>query len=214
MESYIKLSTLNDFIFCPKSIYYHTLYDNYSKKLYQEEAQIAGTLAHEAIDNAHYSSSKHILQWFSVYSEKYGIAGKIDTFNIKTWELVERKNQIQTSPQPSPSKGEGVKMTPKIYLGYKYQLWWQMFCLEEMWYEVKSLCFYSMKDNKKYRIYKPSSSELLQFQEILKKYRTFDLLQKSWKQNSQKCLQCIYRELCDYFIGEVYPQLQLFEPSP
>gem|GEM_PF-2376169 len=41
MESYIKLSTLNDFIFCPKSIYYHTLYDSYEKKLYQDEAQIA-----------------------------------------------------------------------------------------------------------------------------------------------------------------------------
>ena len=51
MESYIKLSTLNDFIFCPKSIYYHTLYDSYEKKLYQDEAQIAWTIAHETIDN-------------------------------------------------------------------------------------------------------------------------------------------------------------------
>jgi len=62
MESYIKLSTLNDFIFCPKSIYYHNLYDNYEKKLYQEEAQIAGTIAHEAVDNKTYSSRKDILQ--------------------------------------------------------------------------------------------------------------------------------------------------------
>jgi hypothetical protein len=44
MENYIKLSTLNDFIFCPKSIYYHNLYENYEKKLYQEESQIAGSL--------------------------------------------------------------------------------------------------------------------------------------------------------------------------
>ncbi|MDR1945199.1 MAG: hypothetical protein LBQ59_03905 [Candidatus Peribacteria bacterium] len=62
MESYIKLSTLNDFIFCPKSIYYHTLYDQYNKELYQEEVQKAGTIAHETIDNKHYSTKKDILQ--------------------------------------------------------------------------------------------------------------------------------------------------------
>jgi hypothetical protein len=41
MESYIKLSTLNDFIFCPKSIFYHNLYDQYNDELYQEDAQKA-----------------------------------------------------------------------------------------------------------------------------------------------------------------------------
>lgn len=70
MESYIKLSTLNDFIFCPKSIFYHELYDSYEKKLYQEEVQIAGTIAHESIDTAKYSSRKNVLQGLSVYSEK------------------------------------------------------------------------------------------------------------------------------------------------
>jgi CRISPR-associated protein Cas4 len=62
MENYIKLSTLNDFIFCPKSIYYHNLYDNYNKNLYQEEAQKSGTIAHESIDNQTYSTRKDILQ--------------------------------------------------------------------------------------------------------------------------------------------------------
>ncbi len=209
MESYIKLSTLNDFIFCPKSIYYHTLYDNYEKNLYQEEAQKEGTKIHEAIENKTYSTSKYILQGLSVYSDYYKIAGKIDIFNIKTWELIERKTKIQTSPQPSP-KGEGVKNSPKIYLGYKYQLWGQMFCLEEMWYNVKSLWIYSVKDNKKYRIYKPSTNQLLNFQKLLEDYRKFNPMQKNWKQNTKKCLKCIYRELCDYYILEVYPQLKLF----
>lgn len=194
MESYIKLSTLNDFIFCPKSIYYHNLYDNYEKKIYQEEAQIAWTIAHESIDNQNYSSRKDILQWLSVYSEKYGIAGKIDLFYIREWKLIERKNKIE-----------------KIYLWYKYQLWWQMLCLEEMWYNIESLWFYSMSDNKAYKVYKPSFNEMEQFMEFLEKYRKFDLFQKKWTQNTQKCLKCIYKELCDYYIGEVYPQLKLFE---
>ena len=200
MEQYIKLSTLNDFIFCPKSIYYHTLYDNYEKNLYQEKAQKEGTKIHESIDNKTYSTSKHILQGVSVYNDYYKIAGKIDIFNILTWELIERKTQIFLDKNNKP----------KIYLWYKYQLWGQMFCLEEMWYNVKSLWIYSVKDNKKYRIYKPSTNGLLDFEEFLKKYRKFDLLQKNWRQNTQKCLKCIYRELCDYYIWEVYPQLKLF----
>ena len=199
MEQYIKLSTLNDFIFCPKSIYYHNLYDNYEKNLYQEKAQKEGTKIHEAIDNRTYSTSKHILQWMSVYNEYYKIAGKIDIFNVKTWELIERKTQIFLDKNKKP----------KIYLGYKYQLWGQMFCLQEMWYEVKSLWIYSVKDNKKYRIYKPSTNQLLDFEKILRKYREFSLDDKNFKQNTQKCIKCIYRELCDYYIWEVYPQLKL-----
>jgi CRISPR-associated protein Cas4 len=84
MENYIKLSTLNDFIFCPKSIYYHTLYDNYEKNLYQEKAQKQGTKIHETIDNRTYSTSKYILQGISVYNEYYKIAGKIDIFDLRT----------------------------------------------------------------------------------------------------------------------------------
>jgi CRISPR-associated protein Cas4 len=87
-----------------------------------------------------------------------------------------------------------------------------MFCLEEMWYEIETLWLYSMSDNRKYRIYKPSSTELLKFQELLEKYKKFDPTEKWWTQNTQKCIRCIYKELCDYYIWEVYPQLSLFEP--
>lgn len=194
MESYIKLSTLNDFIFCPKSIYYHNIYDNYEKKLYQEQSQIAWSIAHEAVDKKTYSTKKDILQSLDVFCEKYQIAWKIDIFHIKEWKLIERKNKIH-----------------KVYLGYKYQLWGQMYCLEEMWYQVKTLWFYSMKDNKTYRIYKPSINEELNFLKMLDKYRKFELLKKWWSQNTKKCIKCIYRELCDFYIWEIYPQLKLFE---
>lgn len=201
METYIKLSTLNDFIFCPKSIYYHTLYDSYDKNIYQEQAQKEGTKVHEAVDNRTYSTRKNILQGMSVFSEAYQIAWKIDVFNTNTGELIERKNQIFLDENKNP----------KIYLWQKYQLWGQMFCLEEMWYTIQSLWIYSVKDNKKYRIYKPSTKQLLAFQKVLKEYRKFDLLQKNWRQNTQKCKKCIYRELCDYYIWEIYPQLKLFD---
>lgn len=203
MESYIKLSTLNDFIYCSKSIYYHELYDNYNEKLFHEEAQSEGKIVHESIDNKTYSSRKNILQWLYVYSENYKIMWAIDIFDTKTWELIERKTEI--------FKDETWK--EKIYRWQRYQLWWQMFCLEEMWYEVQSLWIYSVKDNKKYRIYKPSSKEIVEFQNLLERYKKFDLLQKNWKQNSQKCIKCIYKELCDYYIWEVYPQLKLFEKT-
>jgi len=194
MESYIKLSTLNDYIFCPKSIYYHNIYDNYDKSTYQEEAQIAGTIAHESIDHKSYSTRKDVLMWLEVYSEYFGIAGKIDMFFQNEWKLIERKNRIE-----------------KIYLGYKYQLWGQMFCLEEMWYKVNSLSFHSIQDNKNYPINKPSTWEILGFEHFLKKYREYDLLQTNWIQNSEKCKRCIYRELCDFYGSSLYPQLSMFD---
>jgi len=200
MEQYIKLSTLRDFEYCEKSIFYQNLYqENYQEKVFKSKNQIEWKIIHEAIDNRTYSTSKYILQWMSVYNEYYKIAGKIDIFNVKTWELIERKTQIFLDKNKKP----------KIYLGYKYQLWWQMFCLQEMWYEVKSLWIYSFKDNKKYRIYKPSTNQLLDFEKFLKIYREFKLDDKNFKQNTQKCIKCIYRELCDYYIWEVYPQLKL-----
>lgn len=201
MEDYIRLKNLSDFDFCERSIFYQNLYqDNYEEKIFKSKEQIYWKLLHESIDKKTYSTRKNILQWLEVYSENYKIMWKIDIFDTKTWELIERKTEI--------FKDENGK--EKIYRWQRYQLWWQMFCLEEMWYEVLSLWIYSVKDNKKYRIYKPSSKEIVEFQNLLERYKKFDLLQKDWKQNSQKCIKCIYKELCDYYVGEVYPQLELF----
>lgn len=62
MEDYIQISLLNDFIFCPRSIYFHRLYEKYSAKNYKRKPQIVGTLKHENIDQQNYSSRKEILQ--------------------------------------------------------------------------------------------------------------------------------------------------------
>lgn len=49
MEETIIISYLNDFIFCPVSIYFHKLYGNRDKMLYQSEYQLNGTDAHKKI---------------------------------------------------------------------------------------------------------------------------------------------------------------------
>ena len=67
MAETILISYLNDFIFCPISIYFHKLYGKLNKTLYQSEDQINGTNTHKAIDNKTYSSRKNILQGLDIY---------------------------------------------------------------------------------------------------------------------------------------------------
>ena len=96
MENPINITMLNDFIFCPLSIYYHNLYDDMETSLYQNHFQIDGTQAHKAVDNNKYSTSARILQGKSVYCEEYNLIGKIDVFDLNTKTLTERKKKITT----------------------------------------------------------------------------------------------------------------------
>ena len=57
-ENYYPISYLNDFIFCPLSIYFHQLYGNMSERLYQNEDQMGGKAVHETIDTHRYSNHK------------------------------------------------------------------------------------------------------------------------------------------------------------
>ena len=49
MDDLIIISNLNDFIFCPASIYFHKLYGSGDTIMYQSKAQLDGTKAHEKI---------------------------------------------------------------------------------------------------------------------------------------------------------------------
>ena len=95
MEEIILISYLNDFIFCPISIYFHNLYRTIDKKMYQSTYQINGTNAHKSVDSNTYSTKRNILQGINVFSEKYGIQGKIDIFDIDKELLIERKNKTR-----------------------------------------------------------------------------------------------------------------------
>lgn len=181
MEETILISYLNDFIFCPISIYFHKLYGKLNKTLYQSEDQINGTNAHKAIDNKTYSSRKNILQGIDIYSQKYGIEGKIDIFDIGKGELVERKNKIV-----------------QIYDGYVFQIYAQYYGLIEMSYEIRKLSLYSVSDNKKYNVKLPKEDlEMnIKFEKLIKDIHEFDI--EDFKQkNIEKCKRCIYEPACD-----------------
>ena len=53
---YIHISTLNDFIFCPYSIYLHNVYMESDEMMFHAEPQTRGRISHEAIDHKTYSN--------------------------------------------------------------------------------------------------------------------------------------------------------------
>lgn len=181
MEQDILISYLNDFIFCPASIYFHQLYGKLSKELYQNKSQIDGTNAHQTIDNKRYSTSKYILQGIDIYSEQFGIQGKIDTFNMRTGLLTERKNKIL-----------------KIYEGYIFQVYAQFYALTEMHYNVKKIKMHSIVDNKSYDIKLPNEDNEMdyKFKKLVQEIQDFRI-NKFIQTNKSKCEKCIYEPSCD-----------------
>lgn len=182
MEDSLPISFLNDFIFCPKSIYFHQLYGKVESSLYQNTDQISGKGAHNSIDTKTYSSKRTVLQGIEVYSEKYNLHGKIDTFDETSGILRERKKEIKT-----------------IYDGYVFQVYAQYFCLIEMGFSVKEIQFYDITHNKIFEVKLPYEDEemLSKFEKILSDMREFDLTKTKFMQNENKCKRCIYSNLCD-----------------
>lgn len=183
MESYIPISFLNDFIFCPRSIYFHQLYGSYNTKLYQQKPQVAGKAAHESIDEKKYSTRKAVLQSMEIYCERYKLCGKIDTFDISTGKLTERKKEIKT-----------------IYDGYVFQVYAQYFALSEMGYKVSGISFYDLSHNKHYPVLLPEQDPVMfaKFEQLITDLNSFDLNSTSFTPLESKCRNCIYANLCDY----------------
>ena len=181
METGICISHLNDFIFCPKSIYFHGLFAGVSTRLYQGLPQVEGKLAHRTLDDSTYSTKKSIIQGVDIYSDRLGLYGKLDQFDMETGILTERKRRINF-----------------IYDGYYLQIYAQYYCLSEMGYEVKGLRLYSYDDNKVYEI--PLPDRNLPMKELF--FATLQSLEscniESFNQtNVDKCRNCIYNNLCD-----------------
>ncbi len=181
MESYIPISYLNDFIFCPRSIYYHQLYNNFSKIVYQGAPQARGTEAHASIDSKTYSNDTSWLIGTDIYSEKYKLCGKIDLYHTKRHLLRERKREIKA-----------------IYDGYIFQVYAQCFCLEEMGYLVDRIELYDMTHNKIYPIPLPSKDDVMfeKFNKVISEIACYDL-DAHFIPNNVKCENCIYSSLCD-----------------
>lgn len=142
--------------------------------------QTQGKLAHETIDNKTASNRANDIISLPVFSEKYGLMGKIDVYKQKEKRLIERKYQLK-----------------QIFQGQIFQLWAQMLCLTEMGYEVESLAFYETSKNKIIPISVPIETDIQQFESFLHSFRTFDPGSTPFTINPNKCSHCIYCNLCD-----------------
>lgn len=70
---------LNDFLFCPYSIYLHTVYRGTEEETCKATPQLAGTPAHARIEtNA--ESRPGLFRSFPVASDKLGVYGYVDEF--------------------------------------------------------------------------------------------------------------------------------------
>ena len=177
MEQYLQISKINDYMYCPVSIYLHSLYNGYSTKLYHQTPQVVGKINHISIDTKTYSTSTNFIMALDVCSDKYKLVGKIDVYDKKNKVLIERKTKIK-----------------KIYDGYRYQLYAQYFCMTEMGYDIKKMYIYSLEDNKRYPIPIPDKKTKKEFESILKKINSFDLLTIT-SHSCEKCRNSIYGSL-------------------
>lgn len=164
-------------MYCPASLYLHTMYEGFSERLFHEKPQNVGKIKHEAVDNQTYSTSKRFIVGMNVYSVVYGIMGKIDIYDTETKTLIERKTKIK-----------------KIFDGYRYQLYAQYFCLIEMGYSVEKLVLRSLEDNKNYVLPAPSEKEKKEFEGVLRNIRKFDPKQLL-SHSCPKCSLSIYGAL-------------------
>jgi CRISPR-associated protein Cas4 len=181
MDSYIQITKLNDFGFCPHSIYLHSIYESFTEQAYKDIPQARGKFHHENIDNSQYSSLKKYLQGLAVYSNKLGIAGKIDLFDQESGTLIDRKYKVK-----------------QIHEGYKLQLYAQTMCLEEMGFKIRKIKLHSLSDNKRYAIPLPKGSDRKRLEEIVNLIHTYDPANGPGDIPASKCSNCIYNNLCVY----------------
>ena len=105
--------------------------------------------------------------------------GKIDVYRKKEKMLIERKYQLK-----------------QIYQGHIYQLWGQMFCLQEMGYEVAALSFYEQSTNKMIPVAMPTEKDIEEFGRFIRQFHNFNPVDEI-DINPNKCRHCIYSNLCD-----------------
>ena len=177
MEPYIAISTINDFLYCPRSLYMHIAAGDITPASYHETPQVRGKAAHEAIELKRYSNRKSVLQNMNIFSEELGIQGKLDIFDAETGELIERKAKIK-----------------KLYEGHYMQLYAEYFCLVEMGHKPTKLAFYSMLDNKKYPVSPPTEKDKARLKEIITEMQNYTP-EKLLKHHCANCDSNIYSPL-------------------
>lgn len=178
MYDYIQISTINDFLFCERSLYFHGIYYTFEDKHYKARPQVNGTLRHQASDTGRYSSRSRYLQGMEIFSHKLGLVGKIDIYDRETRTLIERKAKIK-----------------RVHIGYRYQMYAQYEALTEMGYPVEHMVLHSLEDNRKYPV-RYGGPDMYFFHKTIAAMRSFNLTASKPIEHTGKCRQCIYRELC------------------
>lgn len=178
MEIFLPITYLNDFVFCPYSVYLHQVFDNSEEVVYHAEPQQKGKQAHQIIDEPN-KQQFSLIKGMYVICKALGVYGKIDTLYVEEKKLVESKYRIST-----------------LYRGYYYQIWAQYFALIEEGFSVQTLAFYSISDKKTYPIPIPEQAEFDELKAHIHNIIHFDFEQKI-DINPKKCAHCIYASLCD-----------------
>lgn len=182
METFLPITYLNDFVFCPYSVYLHQVFDNNAEDLYSANPQQRGKTAHNDIDVFALDEpiqEKHILKGIYVLSNKLGVYGKIDTLYVEEKRLVESKYEIKM-----------------LYRGYYYQLWCHYYALTEMGYSIETIQFYSIKDQRTFEVGIPTEKDFHELKNHIRKIAWFDF-EAEININPEKCKHCIYASLCD-----------------
>lgn len=148
--------------------------------MYHATPQTQGKAAHESVDKKTADNRTDTILSLPVYSEEFGLMGKIDVYKAKEKKLIERKYQLK-----------------QIFQGQIYQLWAQMLCMREMGYAVEQLAFYETSTNKTIPVDMPTDSDLQQFRDFILRFRSFDPALTPFAVNNNKCIHCIYCNLCD-----------------
>lgn len=185
MAEPIAFTTLNDFVFCPASIYFHNMYDGVEGLLYKEAPQLKGTQAHTKIDKGtHYDAD--VISGISLYVERYNLLGKIDRYKQSTHLLIESKRIIK-----------------EVYDGYIFQLYAQYFGMIEAGYVVDELRLYDISHNKYYTVAKPEDDPLMlgKFESLIEEIESFNLAHFT-PENISKCRNCIYCNICSWSLND------------
>lgn len=178
MSDHIPISWLNDFVFCPYSIYLHNVYVSTDESLYHALPQVRGRVAHTTIDNKVYSD-KSTITALSVVNNRLGLIGKIDIYKPREKLLIERKYRLDT-----------------IFRGQLYQLWSEYYCMQEMGYIVERIEFHEIGRNRYIPTPLPGEREYKELADVIDRLRKYDP-QKPIKYNLNKCRHCVYCNLCD-----------------
>lgn len=94
-DTLIPISLIGNYLYCPYSIYLHNVYMETDEMMYHATPQTQGRLAHETVDNKSASNRADVIMSLPVYSEEYGLMGKIDVYRQNEKKLIERKYQLK-----------------------------------------------------------------------------------------------------------------------